>query len=97
MTEKKATPPCPVSSGSLSGHVHGTKGTQIKVSEVTLTLDKETAWALCNVLHDSQLLANVYIEDPQRVILSTLGAALGRIMDHSSSRNGTREPLARVD
>jgi hypothetical protein len=77
--------------GNLNGYVEGTKGTAIEVSEVTLRLDRFTAWALANQLTDRAIKAANAVENEQIMALSTLGAALGRLIDHPSANNGGRE------
>lgn len=83
-------PESPIKSGwrgNLNGYVEDTDKSHIEVSEVTLKLDSETAWALCNVLTDESL-KQLCIEHKG---LSQLGAALGRLIDHLSANNGFRE------
>lgn len=78
--------------GNMNGAVEHTSGTEINVSETTLKLDSGMAWALCNVLTDSALeMTRCCTEDNQRKLLSTLGAALGRLIDHPAANNGGRE------
>ena len=93
MNEEKANPPIKSGwRGNLNGAVEQTEGTYISVSEVTLRLDKATAWALCNILTDGALDSlKGYTEDSQRKSLATLGAALGRLIDHHAANNGGRE------
>lgn len=93
MSEEKARPPIKSGwRGNLNGAVEHTEGSGIAVSEVTVRLDKTTAWALCNVLTDRALDSlKGYTEDSQRTSLATLGAALGRLIDHHAANNGGRE------
>jgi hypothetical protein len=78
--------------GDLNGYIEHTDSASIEVSEVTLRLDKVTAWALCNVLTDHAIKEmEPYTDESQRTILSTLGAALGRMIDHHSANNGGRK------
>jgi len=82
----------PISSGwrgDINGHIENT-GSHIQVSEITLKLDKETAYALCNVLADSAFPKGILSKE-QQVKISNLGAALGRVIDHYSANNGERE------
>lgn len=79
--------------GNLNGHLEHTSGSHIEVTEVTVKLDRDTAWALCNQLSDAAInLANA-VEDKQISALSTLGAAIGRLIDHPSANNGGREHI----
>lgn len=92
MSEEKKPPIKSGWRGDLNGAIENTKGSQILVSEVTLNLDFDTAWALCNVLSDSALESTrSHTEDSQRKSLATLGAALGRLIDHPAANNGGRE------
>jgi hypothetical protein len=77
--------------GDINGAVECTKTTRIKVSEVTLQLDYDTAWALANQLTDRAIKAANAVENEQVAALSNLGAALGRLIDHSAANNGGRE------
>ena len=91
--EKKPTRP-PIKSGwrgNLSGAVEDTKGTEIHVSEITLRLDSFTAWALANQLTDRAINDANAVENEQIAALSTLGAAIGRLIDHPAANNGGRE------
>ena len=77
--------------GSLSGAVEGTEGSAISVSEVTLRLDKNTAWALANQLTDRAIADANAVEGQQAAALANLGAALGRLIDHHAANNGGRK------
>lgn len=79
--------------GNINGHIEGTDGTQIGVSEITLKLDHATAWALANHLTDNAIKAAKAVEGAQITALSNLGAALGRLIDHSVSNNGGRSTI----
>lgn len=88
------TPKPPIKSGwrgNLNGAVEHTDNSSIQVSQVTLNLDQTTAWALCNLLTDSAIERSCALEGKQIEALSTLGAALGRLIDHPSANNGGRE------
>ena len=76
--------------GNLSGAVENTEGSHIEASEITLKLDRATAWALANQLCDGALDRAQACEGSQREALSTLGAALGRLIDHHAANNGGR-------
>jgi replicative DNA helicase len=75
--------------GNINGHVEKTNS-QVQVAEISLKLDHVTAWALCNLLTDSQVKDHPMLEQNQREMMSELGAALGRMIDHSSANNGGR-------
>lgn len=75
--------------GNLNGYVENTDS-HIEVSEVTLRLDKHTAWALANVLSEDALDRSCAINKQQRPGLVELGAALGRLIDNPSANNGGR-------
>jgi hypothetical protein len=79
--------------GNLNGHIEGTDGAQIKVSEITLKLDYCTAWALANLLTDRAVHDSNSVEGEQIKALSNLGASLGRLIDHLAANNGGREFL----
>ena len=79
--------------GHINGYVEGTSGTTVGVSEVTICLDKDTLYALCNHLTDDAIKRASSCEGPQVQALSTLGAALGRMIDHHSANNGGRTCL----
>lgn len=81
--------------GNLSGSVEHTEATSVSVTRVEIALSREDAWALCNVLLDKSLdaVAPACLEGGQIIALSTLGAALGRLVDHPSANNGGREVL----
>lgn len=94
MSEEKRAPRTPIKSGwrgNLNGAVEDTKGTEIQVSEVTLRLDPYVAWALANQLTDRAIKEANAVENEQVAALSTLGAALGRLIDHPAANNGGRE------
>jgi hypothetical protein len=74
--------------GDINGHIAGTEDCRIKVKIITLELDHETAWALCNVLRDSDLQKMRNILDKDQIEkLSWVGAAIGQFIDHKSSEN----------
>ncbi len=77
--------------GNLSGAIEKTGTAHIAVSEVTLRLDPATAWALCNLLDDRAVARSNACGGDQLAMLSELGAALGRLIDHQSANNGGRE------
>ena len=77
-----------VSCGHLTGHIRETES-RIAIKIIALDLDRETAYALCNLLCDSSLKGSKYLADEQIKKLSSLGAALGRVVEHSSAKNGT--------
>lgn len=86
-------PASPIKSGwrgNLNGAVEKTAGSYIQASEITLRLDSATAWALANQLCDGALERANACEGDQRDALSSLGAALGRLIDHHSANNGGR-------
>ena len=59
------------------------------MSIVTLELDRDTAWALANQLTDLAIgEAAKAVENSQVAAPSSLGAALGRLIDHPSANNG---------
>ncbi len=94
MSEEERSPRPPIKSGwrgNLNGGVEGTKNTEIQVSEITLRLDHHTAWALCNQLTDRAIKDANAVEHEQVAALSTLGAAIGRLIDHPAANNGGRE------
>jgi hypothetical protein len=74
------------SSGNLSGHIRNTES-WIKVNTITVDFDFNTAYALCNLLMDSDLKKSHCLERDQVDKLSSLGAALGRIVEHPSREN----------
>ncbi len=76
--------------GNQQGFVEDCNNTHVQVTEITLRLDHETAYALCNVLTDSELEKCFNIENDQRKSLETLGAAIGRLIDHSAANNSGR-------
>ena len=78
--------------GTLNGAVSKTHS-QIKVTEVTLKLDSETAWALANLLTDDAITKVGAVNPVQAEALSNLGAALGRLIDHGAANNGGRDVL----
>jgi len=77
--------------GNLNGAIEKTKTSHIAVSEITLRLDPVTAHALCNLLDDRAVARSSACEGAQLAMLSELGAALGRLIDHPSANNGGRE------
>lgn len=79
--------------GNLNGHIEGTSGAQIQATAITITLDHTTAWALANVLTDSAIGRANAVEGEQVAALSNLGAALGRLIDHTAANNGGREHI----
>lgn len=96
MNEEKTTPASPIKSGwrgNLNGAIESTPGSVIHLSEVTLRLDYDTAYALANQLSDRALKDAHAVEGAQVAALSNLGAALGRLIDHPTANNGGRECL----
>ncbi|MDY7537552.1 hypothetical protein QN372_00150 [Undibacterium sp. RTI2.1] len=86
----------PIKSGwrnNINGYVEGCVKTEVKVSQINLSLDQETAWALCNLLCDSELEKSGAINRPQFPMMSNLGAALGRMIDHSAANNSGRKVI----
>lgn len=79
--------------GHLNGHVDGMDDTKIQVATIQVVLGYADAWALCNLLTEKALEENSYIEEHQRKALASLGAALGRLIDHMSANNGGRDLL----
>lgn len=79
--------------GNINGVIENTDSSYVEVSEITLRLDRVTAYALCNVLTDSSIATSNSVEGLQVTALSNLGAALGRIIDHHSANNGGRQIL----
>jgi hypothetical protein len=80
--------------GHINGHIENTSS-EIEVSQVTVRLDRKTAWALANLLTDTQLEESNNIEGDQRVALASFGAALGRLIDHPAANNGTDREVVR--
>lgn len=77
--------------GNINGGVEKTQNTSVNVEVICLSLDRETAHSLCNVLHDSALSdSRLHLEGPQLERLSNLGAALGALIDHPAANNGGR-------
>jgi len=79
--------------GKLNGCIESTDNSWIKTSEVTLRLDHKTAWALANILTDSVINKSFAVEGEQVAMMSNLGAALGRLIDHPAANNGERKIL----
>lgn len=77
--------------GHLNGFVEKSGNTHVQASEITLKVDNNLAWALCNVLLDQYLENHPNLENGQRESLSEFGAALGRFIDHNSANNGGRK------
>lgn len=93
MSDEKINAESPIKSGwrgNLSGVIENTAGSEILVSEVTLRLDRDTAWALANHLTDGAIKRANSVEGSQVAALSSLGAALGRLVDHPAANNGGR-------
>lgn len=90
---KEKNPKSPIKSGwrgNINGYIEKTDS-HVQVDKIQLTLDRETAWALCNILFDSSIEENTTLEKNQKEMMSELGAALGRLIDHSSTNNGDRQ------
>ena len=79
--------------GNLNGAIEKTSTSYISVTEITLRLDRDTAWALCNLLTDAVIGRANAVEGTQIESLSNLGAGLGRLIDHPSGNNGGRSVL----
>lgn len=77
--------------GDLNGALEHTNNSNINVSVIELKLDRETAWALCNLLHDGAIERSLALEGKQVDSMSNLGAALGRLIDHNAANNGGRK------
>ncbi len=94
IAELKGAPGSPIKSGwrgEINGCLERTKGSSIEVSEITLKLDRETAYALANLLADSSIERSCAVGRDQAAVMSNLGAALGRMLDHPAANNGGRE------
>ena len=76
--------------GNLNGVVRGTN-TTIQVRLINLEIDNKTAWALCNLLFDKDIEKSTLLEEDQKTRLISLGAAIGRLIDHPATNNGGRE------
>ncbi len=79
--------------GHLNGAVEGTAKTEVVTSEITLRLDRETAWALANHLTDRAIKDGNAVGESQAKALSNLGAAIGRLIDHGAANNGGRNVI----
>jgi len=79
--------------GDINGAIESTNGSAIEVSEITIKLDRVTAYALCNHLTDRSIADAHSVEGKQVDALSALGAALGRLIDHHSANNGGRNAI----
>ena len=64
---------------------------EVRVSELTLSIDFETAWALANLLMDSSIEKSMSCNMRQQKMLSALGAGLGLKIDHESKNNSKFE------
>jgi len=71
--------------GSINGFIKNTDS-HVEVSRIKLELDDSTAWVLCNLLHKTNLQKSVLGKDQIEPMLS-LGAAIGRLIDHPSAKN----------
>lgn len=66
----------------LQGAIVGTDS-RVAVGSINLTLDSDTAWALCNVLSESNVnKMGGSLEREQMPPLVNLGKAIGAIIDH---------------
>ena len=74
--------------GNLSGAIVGAGDNRIRLGSVALTLDYDTAYALCNVLTEDKIGKHAYLESDQRPPLINLGKALAAFCDHSNARFG---------
>ncbi len=90
MSEEKRSPIASGWRGNINGFVECTR-TEVAVATVELRLDRETAYALCNLLHDKAIESSGAVEGTQIQAMSNLGAAIGRLLDHSSANNGGRK------
>jgi len=92
--EAGAAPKPPIQSGwrgNINGALEGCSGSYIEASEITLKLDRTTAYALANQLSDGAIQRAQACEGGQAEALSNLGAALGRFLDHHAANNGGRK------
>lgn len=76
--------------GHLNGHIEHTDS-HVKVAKIELTLDRTTAYALCNLLCDGSIAPELGLGADQAQALSNLGAAIGRLIDHPSANNSGRQ------
>ena len=74
-----------VSSDELQGSIEKT-ASEIKLGSVEVTLDRATAWALCNVLSKNHIEKECVscLEKNQHESLIKLGAAIAAFIDHPS-------------
>lgn len=78
--------------GDINGFVENTEATRIEVSEITLRMDRTTAYALCNLLTDCAINESTSrLEKDQAESMRMLGAAIGRLIDHHAANNGGRD------
>ena len=75
--------------GNINGSISQSADSSIKVSNIDVNLDFDLAWALCNILTDDVI--DTTLNKSQRIVLSNLGAGIGRMIDHPSANNGGRK------
>ncbi len=80
--------------GHINGTIEKTVDSSIKISNIDINLDFDTAWALCNLLTDDAIERAKAVEGKQIDQMSNLGAALGRMIDHDSANNGDRRIIS---
>ena len=70
--------------GRLSGSIESTKS-NIVLGTVNISLDARTAYALCNVLCNDQIIKHPYLERSQHDPLIKLGEAIAAFCGHSNA------------
>ena len=76
--------------GNVNGFIKNTDS-HIIVSKLGLTLDRDTAWALCNLLTDKAIKDSLLLDKKQKPGLTSLGAVLGHLIDHPAGSNGEKK------
>jgi hypothetical protein len=78
--------------GNMIGAIKNTDSC-IKSCDITIRLDTQTAWALCNVLSENYIKSSCgqVIETSQHRGLISLGAAIGTFIDHPNRNRKNEE------
>ncbi|HHJ3081437.1 TPA: hypothetical protein ACPVZG_005334 [Vibrio parahaemolyticus] len=69
----------------LKKEIAGTDKSRIKKTTLTVSMDKRTSYALCNVLTKDLISENDNFTDEEKKKLIHLGGAIGAYFDHSTS------------
>jgi hypothetical protein len=79
------------SCSNIQGHIRSTKDSYIRLGTINLTLDTETAYALCNILSKELIEEHMHLAECQKEPLVKLGEAISIFCDHPNQNIGDKK------